>query len=66
MFVHDRKTGKTRRVSKRTNGTEGDGYSEDASIAGDGRYVAFESDATNLVKNDTNGQDDVFWRGPIH
>ena len=65
VFVHDRKTGKTKRVSKRTNGTEADGGSGDASIAGDGRYVAFESSATNLVKNDTNGTYDVFWRGPL-
>ena len=65
IFVHDRKTGKTKRVSKRSNGTEGNDDSEDTSISGDGRYVAFASSATNLVKNDTNGVDDVFWRGPL-
>ena len=62
VFVHERKTGKTKRVSKRSDGTEGDGNSEWASISGDGRYVVFSSDATNLVSNDTNGKEDVFWR----
>jgi len=65
VFVHDRKTGKTKRVSKRSNGTEGDSGSDDPSISGDGRYIAFESDATNLVKNDTNGKGDVFLRGSL-
>ena len=66
IFVHDRKTGETRRVSKRSNATEGNRGSYGGFISGDGRYVAFESDATNLVKNDTNGEEDVFWRGPLH
>ena len=56
-----------KRVSKRSNGTEASGgNSDEPSISGNGRYVAFESSATNLVKNDTNGEWDVFWRGPIH
>jgi Tol biopolymer transport system component len=36
------------------------------SISADGRYVAFGSPATNLVPGDTNGQDDIFVRGPLH
>ena len=66
IFVHDRKTHKTKRVSKRSDGTEGDSTSYDPSISGNGRYVAFASYATNLVKNDTNGSKDVFRRGPLH
>ena len=66
VFLHDRKTGKTTRVSKRSNGTQGNGESVYVSISGNGRYVAFESDASNLVKNDTNDDEDVFQRGPIH
>ena len=67
VFVHDRKTGKTTRVSIRSNGTEASGGdSEDPSISDDGRYVAFESYATRLVHNDTNGEKDIFWRGPLH
>ena len=56
-------TAKTKLASKRSNGTEAfGGSSSDPSISSDGRYVAFESDASNLVKNDTNGEQDVFWR----
>ena len=57
---------KTKLASKRSDGTRASGgYSENAAISGNGRYIAFESDATNLVKNDTNGVEDVFWRGPL-
>ena len=34
-------------------------------VSGDGRYVAFESAAKNLVANDTNKHSDVFRRGPL-
>jgi len=60
VFVHDRVTGKIRRVSVASDGTEGNGNSQGASISGDGRYVAFWSDATNLVLNDTNAYLDYF------
>ena len=60
IFVHDRETGETKRVSVRTNGKQGDGDSDFPSISSDGRYVAFESDATNLVNKDTNGKCDIF------
>lgn len=60
VFVHDRSTGVTERVSRRTNGTQANGSSGDADISADGRYVTFVSSATNLVKNDTNQRPDVF------
>ena len=60
VFVHDRKTKKTRRVSVRSNGTEGNGYSYDPSISASGRFIAFESSATNLVGDDGNNAYDVF------
>jgi Tol biopolymer transport system component len=60
IFVHDLQTGITTRVSLHTDGTEGDGPSFDPSISSDGRYVAFESFATNLVADDNNGSADVF------
>ncbi len=41
------------RVSVATDGTQGNGDSEDPAISADGRYVAFESDASNLVPGDT-------------
>jgi Tol biopolymer transport system component len=60
VFVHDRQTGITSRVSVQTNGTEGNSYSDNPSISPDGRYIAFESQASNLVAGDTNGFVDVF------
>ena len=60
VFVHDRLTGGTERVSVDSAGTQGNGWSVHASISADGRYVAFDSDATNLVPGDTNGYRDVF------
>ncbi|MGE3073286.1 MAG: LuxR C-terminal-related transcriptional regulator [Dehalococcoidia bacterium] len=42
------------------DGQPADGPSMNPSISDDGRYVAFESEATNLVKDDTNGVSDIF------
>jgi DNA-binding CsgD family transcriptional regulator/Tol biopolymer transport system component len=47
-------------VSMGMNGDRADGPSSNPSISGDGRLVAFESTATNLVPNDTNGVSDIF------
>jgi hypothetical protein len=64
-FVYDRSLGQIRRVSvsstdTQANGdTPGDGRGQIA-ISADGKYVAFSSEATNLVSNDTNGTRDVF------
>jgi Tol biopolymer transport system component len=60
IFVHNIKTGITSRVSVATRGTEGDGPSFHPSLSADGRFVAFESDATTLIDEDTNGKRDVF------
>ena len=62
IFVHDRHRGKTTRVSVSSSGTQANGFSiiYPGGISGDGRIVAFGSDATNLVKGDTNGQGDAF------
>mgnify|MGYP003323742185 CR=1 FL=1 len=60
IFVHDRLTMETTRVSVDSAGVEGNSDSYDSSISGDGRYVAFTSKATNLVPGDTNRADDVF------
>lgn len=56
-FVHDRQTGVTTRVSVATGGGQGNGISVANSISGDGRYVSFESDASNLVSGDTTVRD---------
>ncbi len=60
IFVHDRKTGKTKRVSVRSNGNQGNGRSFNPSTSANGRFVAFESEATNLVGGDTEGHTDIF------
>ena len=65
VYVHDRQTGTTTRVSLHTDGTEGDRESNDPSISGDGRYVAFESFASTLVAGDMPfpfGFPDIFVR----
>ncbi len=54
VFVHDRETGTTQRVSVATDGTEGNLLSIDPAISADGRHVSFDSRANNLVPTDTN------------
>jgi Tol biopolymer transport system component len=67
IFVRDLKTHTTRRVSVSSAGAQADGPSRVLSISGDGRFVAFDSEADNLVPGDTNGRlSDVFVRGPLH
>ncbi|MCE7948595.1 MAG: hypothetical protein DYG88_14315, partial [Chloroflexi bacterium CFX4] len=60
IFVHDRQTGQTSRVSVASDGTQGNGNSTQAAISADGRFVAFESAASNLVSGDTNNVSDIF------
>ena len=60
VFVRDRATGTTERVSVDSAGNEGNGFSFFAAISADGRFVAFWSDSSNLVAGDTNGTYDVF------
>ncbi|MEL7228481.1 MAG: hypothetical protein AAGK38_01040 [Pseudomonadota bacterium] len=60
IFLHNRITGETTLVSKATDGTQGNGGSFSATISADGKFIAYSSDATNLVANDTNGSRDVF------
>ena len=65
IFVHDRKNKKTRRVSVPSGGGQAQDSSGFPSISGDGRFVAFESNAPNLVGTDANGTTDIFLRGPL-
>ena len=62
VFIHDRRTGETTRVSVSSSGSQGNGASGAAAISSDGRYVAFTSGASNLVAGDTNASADVFIR----
>lgn len=60
IFVHDRQTGETERVSIASNSMQANDRSDNPSISGDGRYVAFVSWASNLVRDDTNDAPDIF------
>ena len=60
VFLHDRQTHTTTRVSVTVDGSQGDGPSTRPVVSPDGRLVAFASSATNLVVNDTNSQSDIF------
>lgn len=60
IFLYDKKTGQTSLVSSGYDGSPANSQSEYPVISADGRYVAFASDATNIVEGDTNGTRDVF------
>ena len=62
IFVRDRKLHVTGRVSVGPHGRQANGYSFVAAISANGRYVAFDSNASNLVAGDTNRSTDVFVR----
>ncbi|HKN38711.1 MAG TPA: hypothetical protein VJ456_06350, partial [Acidimicrobiia bacterium] len=62
IFVRNRSNGATERVSVANDGGQANGASLLPAMSGDGRFVVFESDASNLVPGDTNGEMDVFVR----
>jgi len=64
IFVRDRTLHTTTRVSTGALG-QSDGASYDPSISSDGRYIAFDSGADNLVSGDTNTSSDVFVRDRV-
>ena len=60
VFRHDLATGHTLLVSQSGSGDIADGECAAPVVSADGRYVAFESEAGNLVAGDTNGVQDIF------
>src|SRR5690606_5925774 len=60
VFVHDRLTATTERISVAADGSEGDDDSMWPAISPDGGIVVFTSDASNLVLADMNQTTDVF------
>ncbi|MCB1601013.1 MAG: hypothetical protein R3F18_17005 [Lysobacterales bacterium] len=60
IFVHDRSNGATARVSVPAAGGEANGHSLRPEISGDGQWIVFESDASNLVPADNNQSRDIF------
>jgi hypothetical protein len=61
IFVHDRVTGATVRVSVASDGTQGDHAAQQPAMSANGRWVAFMSAATNLVPG-ANGQNQIYVR----
>lgn len=62
VFERDRQTGTLTRVSLSDTEAAPNSGSTESSVSGNGRYVAFTSDANNLVTGDTNNTKDVFVR----
>ena len=60
VFIHDLFTGKTTLISITSDGEQLDVSSYNPVISGDGKYIAIQSAASNLVLNDTNEEDDIF------
>jgi Tol biopolymer transport system component len=60
VFVHDFGSGVTSRVSTASAGSQANDYSQRPRISADGRYVVFESVATDLTADDDNNSSDVF------
>ncbi len=60
VFLRDTTRNMTSRVSRSSNGKKANGSSSWPALSGDGRVVAFVSEATNLVRGDWNGRSDIF------
>lgn len=60
IYIRDRVAGATRLVSGTVDGSPPDGFSTSPSISDDGRWIAYSSEGTNLVPDDTNRVADVF------
>ncbi len=65
IFVRDLNRGTTIRVSVDSSGAQGNSDSHSPALDSEGRFVAFTSNSSGLVTNDTNGESDVFVRGPL-
>ncbi len=62
VFLHDRGTASTSLVSRSSSGAAGNGHSSTGSVSADGRWVAFQSAATNFDPSDTNTFRDIYLR----
>ncbi len=65
VYVHDIQKGSVSRASRTKSGGQSTGHCYSPSISADGRYVAFEAEAGDLVSYDTNGCSDIFVRDRI-
>ena len=62
VFVRDRQTGSIERIDVASDGSIANGFAFDIAISADGRFVAFDTDAGNLVPGDGDDAFDVFVR----
>jgi hypothetical protein len=60
LFVGPVAGGPLELVAHAPDGSQGNGFTQNGDLSGDGRIVTFSSDASNLVADDTNGASDVF------
>jgi hypothetical protein len=60
IFLYDNQNATVRRINLSQQGVQANGASNHPAISSDGRYVAFASEATNLIVGDTNGFSDIF------
>ena len=60
ILVYDRIAGGLTRASVDSTGLQSNGYCHYPAISADGRFVTFQSEATNLVPADTNDEYDIF------
>ncbi len=60
VFLHDNLTGGTTLVSVASDGTQANQNAQRFSMSADARYIAWVSNASNLVPNGTNGKFDIF------
>lgn len=66
VFAHNIKTDGTILVSRALAGKRANGDSRPNGISANGRFIAYDSGASNLVKDDENGAYDVFVRDTTH
>jgi Tol biopolymer transport system component/ribosomal protein L24E len=62
IYVYEMATGNVALVSQSSSGAIGNNGSDGPTISANGRKIAFQSDATNLVAGDTNGVTDIYLR----
>lgn len=60
VFIFDNLNSTVRRLNRSQQGAEANGASNNPALSGNGRYLAFSSDATNLNLGDVNGFTDIF------
>ncbi|NES67172.1 MAG: hypothetical protein F6K24_18930 [Okeania sp. SIO2D1] len=65
IFLHDTLTGMTAQISKNSLGDRANFSSFNPAISADGRFISFDSFATNIVAGDTNNTRDVFWHDTL-